>query len=759
MKTNKAYRNRTGLCALLMAGVFVFASAGSVYAGEAAVSAEQEETAADESGSSYYEEKEHADLDYADMVYESVNPEALDALIAELDGITEETETVENPEQRTVEIYREMLQIMNEEYTQYVLGDLRHYMNVNDEEMSERNRQDTLAIQDMSDAAYISLQKALMGPYGSELRKEFSDDQMDELEEYEALTERERELTDRETELQQEYDRLSEEDYSYTYKGKTWTLDDISNDPPEDYDDVVAVYLGVTKAMNDALVPVYQEMVETRKEIAELEGYDTYTDYCYDVNYGRDFTGEDIAALRDTVIRELKPVYEELRMKQYMSEYNTALDQPLTGEEIVETIGSHIGKVHPALTEAFDYMREHGMYCIDNTDDMLDVGFTSDLPEYGSAFIFEKTDGTMHDLETLVHEFGHFNAAYHANQNVLMDSLLVDVAEIQSQGLEMLFLEEMKEILPDDPEGLELYLLINMLDSVLSGFEYDEFQQEVYAGDEMTQEELNRLAMDIDEEYTQYFYDDGGEAYEWVLINHTFTSPLYYIGYATSALSALDIWTESMEDRDAAIDKYMKLSAVPLDMPYQEATTSCGLRNMLEPESISQLADEIREWAGLDSQGGLDDFGFPFGDSPFDFGEEFPFGFGEEVPFGYGGGSPYDYGEVTPAEPYWAEPEDGSGTQPGGNGIRPDQADGSEDSSYSDTDEMVDEITRKTLRAVGISTALSVLLRVAVLVIALIAYFRKKKRGGPYDSNQDHWNYPDDQNRNNWNHPDFPDWR
>ena len=275
MKTNKAYRNRTGLCALLMAGVLVFASAGAVYAGEPEVSAEQEETAADERGSSYYEEKEHADLDYADMVYESVNPEALDALIAELDGITEEKETVENPEQRTVEIYREMLQIMNEEYTHYVLGDIQHYRNVNDEEMSERNRQDTLAIQDMSDAAYISLQKALMGPYGSELRKEFSDDQMDELEEYEALTERERELTDRETELQQEYDRLSEEDYSYTYKGKTWTLDDISNDPPEDYDDVVAVYLGVTKAMNDALVPVYQVMVETRKEIAELEGYDT----------------------------------------------------------------------------------------------------------------------------------------------------------------------------------------------------------------------------------------------------------------------------------------------------------------------------------------------------------------------------------------------------------------------------------------------------------------------------------------------------
>ncbi len=706
MKNDKINRIWIRIRSLLLTGVFVFASAVNVHAEE------QSDV------SSYYSEKEHADMDYADMDYTSVNPHALDEVLAELDGITDGTIAADDPEQRTAEIYTEILQIMNSEYTKYVLGDIRHYMNVHDEKMNELNRQDTLAVQDMSDAAFLSLQKALEGPYGDELRKEFSAGQTDELEDYKALTDRERELTDRETELQQQYERISEEDYTFEYKGRNWTVDDIMEDPPEDYDDLIAVYLGVTKAMNDAIVPVFQELIATRKEIAELEGYDTYTDYCYDVSYGRDFTGEDIAALRETVIREIKPLYEELRMMQYMNEYNTDLETPLTGDEIVETIGEHMGSVHPELMEAFDYMCEHGLYCIDNTDDMLDVGFTSDMPEYGSAFIFEKTDGTIHDLETTVHEFGHFNAAYHAQQNVLMDSLLVDVAEIQSQGLEMLFLDEMKEILPDDPEGLQLYLLVNMLDSVLTGFEYDEFQQEIYAGDEMTQEELNRLAMDIDEKYTGYYYDDKGEAYEWVMINHTFTSPLYYIGYATSALSALDIWSQSLEDRDAAVDKYMKLSAVPLDMPYQEATTSCGLRNMLEPENIADLADEIRDWIGQNSYEGFEEFGFPDFDMPFGFGEESPFGFGEESPFGFEEEDPFDDGGVTPVEPY--------GMQPGGSG---DQSENSGDQYY-------DEMIEKAMRLSAAAVALNVLVRLAVLIIALIAYCRKKKRG-----------------------PDFPDWR
>ena len=736
---------RMRIRALLLAGIVVFSSAGTAYA-------EENDPSSATDASSYYSEKEHADMDYADMEYVSVDPHAMDEVLAKLDAVTDGTGAEEDPEQQTVELYHEILQIMDSEYTHYVLGDIKHYMNVHDEDMNEKNRQDTLNIQDMSDAVLISLQKALTGPYGSELRKEFSDEQADELEEYEALTDRERELIDKDTELQQKYDHLSEEEYTFEYKGKTWTLDDLYTDQPEDYDDLMAVYLGVSKAANDALVPVYQEMIETRKELAELEGYDTYTDYCYDVDYGRDFTGEDIAALRETVIREIKPLYEELRMMQYMSDFNTELEQPLTGGEIVETIGEHIGNVQPELTEAFEYMREHGLYCIDNTDEMLDVGFTSDLPEYGSAFIFDKTNGTVHDLETLVHEFGHFNAAYHAKQNTLMDSLLVDVAEIHSQGLEMLFLDEMKEILTDDPDALQLYMLTNMLESVLSGFEYDEFQQKVYAGEEMTQEELNELAMDVDEKYTGYFYEDDGEAYEWVLINHTFTAPLYYIGYATSALSALDIWTESLEDRDAAVDKYMKLSAVPLDMPYQEATTSCGLRNMLDPENISELADEIRGWAEENLSGGFDELGFPDFGSPFGFGEEDPFGFGEGNPFGFGEESPFDFSQPAPAEPYWVEPTpDGSGMHPDDSARPDDSSEQPNDNSEQSDDnslEYLEAAGRQTMRAAWITTVVRGLIKIGILIIALIVFFKKKKRnrGGDNFSGQGGWNGRYDQN-------------
>ena len=733
MKASMTGRIITYTGSLLLSGVLLLGTAGSIFA--------QSET------DSYYEFKEHADLNYEDMVYTSVDPHALDDALAELDAVTDGTASVDDPEQRTAELYDEILQITDREYTNYVLGDIEHYRHVNDEELSELNRQDTLALQDMSDAALISLQKALAGSYGSLLQEEFSDDQLNDIEEYQALTDRERELIDKDTELQQTYDRLSEEDYSFEYKGREWTLDDLMEDSPEEYEDITEVYLGVTREMNKVMAPLFLEMISNRKEIAEEEGYDTYTDYCYDVVYGRDFTGEDIAALRETVIQELKPLYEELQMMQYMHEFNMELDEPLSGDEIVDTLAEHIGNVHPELEEAFGYLREHNLYCIDNTDDMVDVGFTSDLPEYGSAFIYDKTSGTIHDLETIVHEFGHFNAEYHANSNSLMDTLLVDVAEIQSQGLEMLFLDEMQKILPDDPEGLELFLLTNMLDSILTGFEYDEFQQEVYSRDDMTVEELNRLAMDIDNKYTQYFYDDDGKAYEWVMVNHTFTSPLYYIGYATSALSALDIWTQSLEDRDSAVDKYMKISAVPLDMPYEEAVTSCGLRNMLEPESIRELAEEIRVWADENLTGGMDWMGFPEFDLPFEFGENGPFGFENPViPV-----EPYENGTV----PYEYEPEPYEYDDGSYEDDSYDNENYEEDSYYQDDAyDLAEDIGREAMRVGSIVTGFNGITRIVVLIIALIAFFRKKKRNRDNFGGPGGWNGPS--GPNGWNNPSGP---
>ena len=78
---------------------------------------------------------------------------------------------------------------------------------------------------------------------------------------------------------------------------------------------------------------------------------------------------------------------------------------------------------------------------------------------------------------------------------------------------------------------------------------------------DMSLEDMNRTFKEIQDSYHGWYFDvyDEGVCYDWVDVSHLFYSPLYYMGYGTSALSALDLWTMSRRDWDGAVDTYMGL--------------------------------------------------------------------------------------------------------------------------------------------------------------------------------------------------------
>ena len=144
-------------------------------------------------------------------------------------------------------------------------------------------------------------------------------------------------------------------------------------------------------------------------------------------------------------------------------------------------------------------------------------------------------------------------------------------------------------------EGVEANdLFLGVLNSVLSGCMYDEFQREVYEDPDMTLEEINDLAEVLAYEYG--LDGTGCEAFDWVDVSHTFDMPCYYISYATSALSALDIWRQSLEDWDGAVDRYMQVTAVDSSMGYLETVKQCGLMDFTDQRAVRQLAKDLGEW-------------------------------------------------------------------------------------------------------------------------------------------------------------------
>lgn len=120
---------------------------------------------------------------------------------------------------------------------------------------------------------------------------------------------------------------------------------------------------------------------------------------------------------------------------------------------------------------------------------------------------------------------------------------------------------------------------------------YDEFQTAVYSDPDKSLEEVNRLFKDISEEYGYSYGPYEEESYFWVDVAHNFQSPMYYISYATSALSALDLWLQSLEDWDGAVDAYLELSAMGMSKPYREAVKAAGLRDIFQKGVMRQLAE------------------------------------------------------------------------------------------------------------------------------------------------------------------------
>ena len=88
------------------------------------------------------------------------------------------------------------------------------------------------------------------------------------------------------------------------------------------------------------------------------------------------------------------------------------------------------------------------------------------------------------------------------------------------------------------------------------------------------------------------------EYYYWVMIPHTFESPMYYISYGTSALAAMDILAMSVEDRDAAIDCYMHLTTYHGDEGFREVLDDVGLPDIFEDGVIEDISIAVADYAG-----------------------------------------------------------------------------------------------------------------------------------------------------------------
>lgn len=354
----------------------------------------------------------------------------------------------------------------------------------------------------------------------------------------------------------------------------------------------------------ERLTEIYLQLVSVRAEMAELAGAANYSEYAYSAFYSRDYTPSDAQKIWKTAKEDFAPLLQK---------YTDSLTQALwkedlsagecTEESIVQALCYGAARMSPEIREAAEYLLDHQLYDISYDRKKLSTGYTTYLYSFDAPFIFNCPDGSYTDYTDMFHEFGHWAAGYYHGSDPLYGVPDYDLSELQSQGMEVMFLQFYDDLFGTSAQVLRGETLLNLVYSVVTGAMYDEFQQRVYLEPELSEERLLDIFREVYESYGFEIYD--GYEYEWADVIHNFQQPLYYISYAVSAIPALELYVQSVESPNEAMDTYLRVAGMSDEEYYlTDALRETGLSNSMKSPIGDVIAQELEKSGAFDFENG-----------------------------------------------------------------------------------------------------------------------------------------------------------
>jgi len=177
----------------------------------------------------------------------------------------------------------------------------------------------------------------------------------------------------------------------------------------------------------------------------------------------------------------------------------------------------------------------------------------------------------------------------------------MEIAELASMGMELFTMEHWNEFFTDE-EQLHRAKLDEM-ERVISVLPWiatiDKFQHWLYTHPGHTQLERKQNWLDILNEFSTGVVDwKGFEEYRanfWQKQLHLFEVPFYYIEYGIAQLGAIAMWRQYRENKEQALDNYMKALSLGYTKTLKELYDTAGIRFDFSPDYIKELGSFVKE--------------------------------------------------------------------------------------------------------------------------------------------------------------------
>jgi M3 family oligoendopeptidase len=372
------------------------------------------------------------------------------------------------------------------------------------------------------------------------------------------------------------------------------------------------------QASQDELENVFDELLDARFQMAENLGFDSYIELRY-LEMGRfDWNAEDAQRVRHAVEQHIVPIVAELQRAQAQHHGTERLHPADSGlrRERTPQLGVEIEGQLDAAKQVFDALGDsfgtpfrtlvgEGLVDLAARPGKSTGAFCTSFPFERVPFICCNSVGTPDDVRTLVHEFGHALQGWRSRDIDPVDLRwpTLEACEIHSMSLELLAQDHLAPFFASD-EDLEIYAR----ESHGQAIEFmpymaaiDEFQHRVY------DERLDRAGRaaawrDVADRYQPAVDWDANEWYggaRWILQNHLFGAPFYYLDYGLAQLVAWQLWLDSLEDRDSAIERYLKLCSEGGTKPFRQLVLEAGLKDPFDEAVIADTVARLRPHLGL----------------------------------------------------------------------------------------------------------------------------------------------------------------
>ena len=345
------------------------------------------------------------------------------------------------------------------------------------------------------------------------------------------------------------------------------------------------------------MAELYIGLVEVRREIAAIYGYENAAEYYYKEAYSREYSPEEAAAFHANVKEYIVPAVQRINRI-----FTGRTDAVMRAEQTLSVLETYLPQISPEMAELYAQLTERDMiFVTDDCNASRGAGYTMKLYRQAGALVY---NGSPHrsyrTLTDTVHEFGHYcdirlNGIFSAQAPVWK----YDLAEVCSSGLEVLFYDYYDEIFSGETGDEKAALLKGFLELIVSGCLYDEAQQRVFAYEgELTPDVVNAIFLFTAAEYG--FISVSGD-YFWTANLHNYRYPFYYLSYAAAYAASSELWMMARtEGRQAAVDTYLQLLSMgSFEYSYSQVMEACGMQGFASEEMLSRLARTVEEEVAL----------------------------------------------------------------------------------------------------------------------------------------------------------------